>query len=261
MYELSGADDEEMVVSGKKLRFAKICLESKGERLTAQSHVWWKTVYEQKHLIQTFVVYLAGQWACLSCSFAQRLYMYRAQTRLSSLRHVTNLTASGLPRDESGVGGNAAQEVCESWTTPGLEGGRKESVCMLSHNTLVALSQDKFSCESGAAAGAEKLGVYMCGTFRVLLTEGIVCLWGDITFEVKLNMKHTWMKLNSLQLMVPATEGREVTASRESNPRAMMPTERYNSILHTSSSTQESSLPISTWTPSTFYGIAQDQDI
>lgn len=172
------SSDEEMVVSGKKLRFAKICLESKKERLTAQSHVWWKTVYEQKHLIQTFVGYLAGQWACLSCSFAQRLYMYRAQTRLSSRRHVTNLTASGLPSDESGVGGNAAQEVCESWKTPGLEEGRKESVCMLSHNTLVALSQDKFSCESGAAAGAEKLGVYMCGTFSLTYRRNSMSLRG-----------------------------------------------------------------------------------
>lgn len=42
------------------------------------------------------------------------------------------------------------------------------------------------------------------------------------------------MKLNSLQLTALATEGSEVTASRESSPRAMMPTERYSSILHTS---------------------------
>lgn len=42
------------------------------------------------------------------------------------------------------------------------------------------------------------------------------------------------MKLNSLQLTALPTEGSEVTASRESSPRAMMPTERYSSILHTS---------------------------
>lgn len=58
----------------------------------------------------------------------------------------------------------------------------------------------------------------------------------------------TWMKVNSLQLTALATEGSEVTASRESNPRAMMPAERYSSILHTSSSTHDSSVPALTWT-------------
>lgn len=55
------------------------------------------------------------------------------------------------------------------------------------------------------------------------------------------------MKLNSLQLTVLATEGSEVMASRDSRPRAMMPTDRYSSILHTSSFTQESSTPSFTW--------------
>ncbi len=57
----------------------------------------------------------------------------------------------------------------------------------------------------------------------------------------------TCMKLNSLQLTLLATEGREVMASRESSPRAMMPTERYSSILHTSSLTHESSTFPFTW--------------
>lgn len=54
------------------------------------------------------------------------------------------------------------------------------------------------------------------------------------------------MKVNSLQLIVLATEGSEVTASRESRPRAMMPAETYSSILHTSSSTHTG--PSFTWT-------------
>lgn len=53
----------------------------------------------------------------------------------------------------------------------------------------------------------------------------------------------TWTKVNSLQLTVLATEGSEVTASRESSPRAMMPTDRYSSILQTSSPTHESGWP------------------
>lgn len=63
----------------------------------------------------------------------------------------------------------------------------------------------------------------------------------------------TCMKLNSLQLTVLATEGSEVTASRESSPRAMIPTERYSSILHTSASTHESSTPSFTWIPHKYY--------
>lgn len=67
--------------------------------------------------------------------------------------------------------------------------------------------------------------------------------------------EHTWIKLNSLQFKALFTEGMEVTASKESNPRLIIPKEIYISIRHTSSSFQEFSTFAWTWWKSRMEGL------
>lgn len=58
-----------------------------------------------------------------------------------------------------------------------------------------------------------------------------------------INVLLTCTNVNSLQLRVFPTEGREVTASRHRTPSPRIPQDRNRSDLHTCSSTHEFSTP------------------